>query len=78
VWERRDLQVYSALVRETEERVDLENLGVDERIILKQIYTQLDRRHGLDIRGPRQAHMTDCGECGNETSGYKQTRGIFG
>jgi len=56
----------------------LENLGVDERIILKQIFAQWDRRHGLDTSDPRQEHMTGCGECGNEMSGCKQMQGIFG
>jgi len=55
------------LVRKPEERDELENLGVDGRMILKQIFTKWDRRHELDLRGPRQEHMTGCGECGYGT-----------
>jgi hypothetical protein len=40
--------VYSVLVGKPEKRDHLEDLGVNGRMIFKQIFKKWDKRHGLD------------------------------
>jgi hypothetical protein len=49
----------------------LEDPGVDGRIILKYIFETWDCGHGLDRSGSGQGHVAGCCECGNEPCSVK-------
>ena len=51
------------------ERGHLEDLGVEERILLKLIFKKWDGRHGLDWSDLGRGQMASTCECSNETSG---------
>jgi hypothetical protein len=55
-------------VEKPEGRKNLEDAGVDGRIILKWIFEKWYRGHGLDRSGSRQGQEAGWCECGNETS----------
>jgi len=54
------------------ERGHLEDQDVDERIILKWIFSKWDGEHGLDRSGSGQGQVAGTFECGNEPSGSKK------
>ena len=55
--------------RNPKERDHLEDSGVDVRIILKWIFGNRDREHGLDCSGSREGQLAGCCESGNVNSG---------
>ena len=58
------------------ERENLQDPGVDGRIILRWIFRKWGVGHGLDRVGSEQGQVAGTCECGNEPSGYNKRRGI--
>jgi hypothetical protein len=54
------------------ERHNLEDTGVDGRIILKWIFRNWGGRSGLDCSGSEWEGVVGSCECGNEPSGFKK------
>jgi hypothetical protein len=53
---------------------ELEDPGVDGRIILRQIFEYSDGEDGLYLSVSRQRHVAGSCECGNELSGSIKCR----
>jgi hypothetical protein len=59
------------------ERTHLEDVGLDERIILRLDLQEVGLEHGLHCSGWGQAEMAGCCKCSNESSfGFRKMRGI--
>ena len=56
---------------------EMEDIGIDGRIILKWFFKKWDGRHGMDWAGSVPGQVAGSSECGNESSGSMNVGNFF-